>query len=134
MSLVVAIIFIASIALVAMADEGPPSRPQQYYGNVIINEQPAPDGTPVSAWINGVKKANQTTVNGQYGIADAFIVEGTGGDAVVFKIYNVPVKTVVFPAESGGETILNLFLNDSRFEKIWLNNVITIFVHDIPPL
>ena len=114
MPLVVATMFIASIALVTMADEGPPSRPQQYYGNVIINEQPAPDGTPLSAWINGVKKANQTTVNGQYGIADAFIVEGTGGDAVVFKIYNVPVKTVVFPAESGGETILNLFLNDTE--------------------
>lgn len=52
-----------------------PGIPHQFYGSVMINGAPAPDGTVVSARINGEEVASGVTTGGKYGQApDVFLI------------------------------------------------------------
>ena len=69
----------------------------------------APDGTRVSAEVNGVEAKTGTTREGKYGYdtGDLFRVDGAAADEVVFKVNGVPAEeTGVF--KNGGSTELNL--------------------------
>ena len=74
---------------VGLADS-PPSIPETFTGNVTVNGEPAPDGTIVSAWIDGVEKAGQSITGGTYILE----VSGSDGDTITFKIYDAEVGTV----------------------------------------
>jgi hypothetical protein len=51
-----------------------------FYGNVIINGQPAPDGIPVEIRVNGLAIATESTYNGTYGYpVGSFYVEDSNG-------------------------------------------------------
>ncbi len=73
---------------VGLADS-PPSIPETFTGNVTVNGEPAPDGTIVSAWIDGVEKAGQSITGGTYNLE----VSGSDGDTITFKIYDTVAAT-----------------------------------------
>ncbi|GAB4506496.1 MAG: hypothetical protein Kow00123_06340 [Anaerolineales bacterium] len=96
---VLALFLLLSIALPAAADQ-PPRIPSAFYGTVKLNGANVPNGTPVSAWINGVKYAEtttfMTTINSQqvsvYTItvpgddpSTSGVEGGNEGDTVVFR-------------------------------------------------
>ena len=75
----------------------PPVGTEVFYGTVTINGLPAPDGTPVSAWINGVEKDRvETEMFGNEAWYIVLEVEGRTGDLVIFKIYNKVVDSETF--------------------------------------
>ena len=90
----------------------PPALPHQFYGTVTVNGAAAPDGTRVTAEVNGVEAKAGSTSAGKYGYdtGDLFWVDGAvgaAGDEVVFKVNGVVAEeTGVF--KSGGSTELNL--------------------------
>ena len=57
-----------------------PGVPYQFYGSVILNGQPAPDGTVIVAKINGIEVASTTTKNGKYGYEPIFYIEDPNND------------------------------------------------------
>jgi len=61
-------------SIVFASDNAPPPIPIEYWGRLIIDGEPAPDGTPVD-YFNGEEWVNTTTVDGWYNIIL------TGGDS-----------------------------------------------------
>ena len=100
---------LAVLGTAAAQQMDPPALPHQFYGTVTINGVAAPDGTQVSAEVNGVEAKASTTREGKYGYdtGDLFRMDGAAGDEVVFKVNGlVAEETGVF--KSGGSTELNL--------------------------
>jgi len=62
----------ANLVLAAIT---PPGVPHQFYGTVTLNGSPPPDGTTVTAKIDGEPIASTTTKNGKYGYDPVFYVE-----------------------------------------------------------
>ena len=113
---IVAMLLANTISLTAVAQEDWPKAPERFYGNVTINGRPAPDGTLVSAWINGVEKISQATIDGKYGYVppatEEFQVSGSAGDIIIFKIYDVIVGNDTL--NNGGITRKDLSLTDTE--------------------
>ena len=82
----------------------------RFYGNVTIDECSAQDGTNVTAKIGEEICGSQTTVNGKYGYATAFYVEGSGGDNVTFWVDGVYATNYTF--SNDGWTNLDLDVSD----------------------
>ena len=100
---------LAVLGTAAAQQMDPPALPHQFYGTVTINGATAPDGTRVSAEVDGVEAKTGITREGKYGYdtGDLFRVDGAAGDEVVFKVNGVVAEeTGVF--KSGGSTELNL--------------------------
>ena len=94
---------LAVLGTAAAQQMEPPGPPHLFYGTVTINWAAAPDGTRVSAEVDGVEAKTGTTREGIY----LFWVDGAAGDEVVFKVNGVVAEeTGVF--KSGGSTELNL--------------------------
>ena len=74
------IIFVLFLATSVLAVPGVPN---QFYGSVTINGQPAPDGTTVTAEINGAEVKSTTTSNGEYNL----IVDDPQGDRIGDTVY-----------------------------------------------
>jgi len=122
---VLALFLLFSLVMPAVADE-PPRLPSAFYGTVKANGANVPNGTSVSAWINGVKYAETTTflttVNGQqtsvYTITvpgddpttPGVVEGGNEGDTVVFKVGgNLTDQTGTW--HEGTDVQLNLTVN-----------------------
>jgi len=122
---VLALFLLFSLVVPALADE-PPRLPSAFYGTVKANGANVPNGTFVSAWINGVKYAETTTflttVNGQqtsvYTITvpgddpttPGVVEGGNEGDTVVFKVGgNLTDQTGTW--HEGTDVQLNLTVN-----------------------
>ena len=100
---------LAVLGTAAAQQMDPPALPHQFYGTVTLNGAAAPDGTRVTAEVNGVEAKTGTTREGKYGYdtGDLFRVDGAAGDEVVFKVDGVVAEeTGVF--KNGGSTELNL--------------------------
>ena len=100
---------LAVLGTAAAQQMDPPALPHQFYGTVTLNGAAAPDGTRVSAEVNGVEAKTGTTLEGKYGYdtGDLFRVDGAAGDEVVFKVDGVVAEEAgVF--KNGGSTELNL--------------------------
>ena len=83
-----------------------PMIPCEFYGNVMINDNPAPVGTLIVAKIDGVERGSITTTEiGKYGgegtFDDRLIVDGTGEDEG--RIVTFFVKGV----QASSEAVLN---------------------------
>ena len=103
------VVQVAGLGTAAAQQMDPPALPHQFYGTVTLNGTAAPDGTLVSAEVNGVEAKTGTTREGKYGYdtGDLFRVDGTAGDEVVFKVNGVAAEEAgVF--KNGGSTDLNL--------------------------
>ncbi|MCD6415044.1 MAG: hypothetical protein J7L23_05465 [Candidatus Diapherotrites archaeon] len=61
LKIILSMVLLCSLALAI------PGIPHQFYGSVTVNGAPAPDGTVVTAKINGVEVASGTTIGGKYG-------------------------------------------------------------------
>jgi len=68
------------LTLLAIPVYAIPSPPNAFYGAVISDGKPVPDGTVVSARINGIEYASTTTTGGQYGIEPWFNVPADDPD------------------------------------------------------
>jgi len=64
---VVALVLVAMLLLPAAALAQP--EVSWFYGDVVVDGEKAPDGTVVSAWIEGNKTAETTTTDGEYVLA-----------------------------------------------------------------
>jgi len=93
-----------------------PGFPHEFYGDVLINNSPAPDGTLISAQITGKTVITNSqnpveTVNGNFGIDDLpLLVQGEDLEGSVIKFYVNGVdsgQTKIF-AYGGGPTEVNL--------------------------
>jgi hypothetical protein len=75
-----------------------PGIPHQFYGAVTVNGVSAPDGTTVSARINGIEVASTTTSGGKYGY-DGFFVDDPNsvrtGSAIKFFVNGVDTGVTV---------------------------------------
>ncbi|MFH1835803.1 MAG: hypothetical protein ABH851_06415 [Methanobacteriota archaeon] len=88
------LLFFLSVSICVSAE---PPNPAGYYGSLLIDGSPAPVGTVVEAWINGVHYPPDfvVTTPGIFGImsvngddpATPGSEGGIGGDTVVFKVF-----------------------------------------------
>lgn len=123
--LALAILLLLSTVLPVAADQ-PPRLPSAFYGTVRQNGANVPNGTPVSAWINGVKYAEttvfMTTINSQqvsvYTItvpgddpSTPGVVEGGNeGDTIIFRVGSALTdQTAVW--HEGTDAEINLTVN-----------------------
>ncbi len=88
-SLFLVIVLLVSLSSLALAGERDP--PHQFFGSVLTNGQPAPDGVLVVARIDGVDVAATTTKDGYYGFApNIFYIpdnaEGRAGKTITFFV------------------------------------------------
>ena len=88
-----------------------PGIPHQFYGDVMINGAPAPDGSTVTAKIDGVEVASTTTSEGRYGYEPIFYVEDPDGS----------------PANTRAGKTINFFINgiDTGATAIFANGETT---------
>jgi len=94
-----------------------PGIPHQFYGTVSLNGAPAPDGTSVTATVDGVKAGEGTTSGGKYGYNPLFLVEdpnnNRGGKTINFYVNGEDTgQTATFVV--GGNTELNLSVTISQ--------------------
>ena len=114
-------------------DVGVPGVSHWFRGNVTVNGAPAPDGTVVSAKIDGVEYASNTTVSGKYGYDGSFYVPGddpdipgreggVNGDNITFWVEGVYANCYDF--SSGDNTDLDLSVITGVAPNItdWYNN------------
>ncbi len=104
---------IISLALINNSVLAIPGVPNQFYGSVSLNGQPAPDGTTIVAIVNGVQVASTTTSNGKYGYNPTFFVTDPNNDrsgkTITFFVNGVDTgQTSIFC--NGCSTNLDLFV------------------------
>jgi len=105
LSILISTILISNIVLAQ------PGIPNAFYGSVTWNGSPAPDGTTVTAKINGVEVASTTTKNGKYGIDPVFYVDdpdhNRSGKEVRFFVNGVDTGQFKY-FSNGAVTLLDL--------------------------
>ena len=81
------VVIFSSIAIAA------PGVPHLFYGSVTLNSAPAPDGTTITAKINGIDVASTTTLDGKYGYSPIFYIPDPNnireGDTISFFVNGV---------------------------------------------
>lgn len=86
----------------------PPPIPHQFYGDVTIDGDPAPQGTTVSVYINGTEVASTTTdASGRYGYTPLVKVSGDNGATVQFYVAGATAQETC-ALSSGSVTRLDL--------------------------
>ena len=102
-------VHLTGLGTVSAQQMEPPALPHQFYGTVTIGAAAAPDGTRVSAEVNGIEAKADHAQQGKYGYdaGDLFRVEGATGDEVVFKVNGV-VAEETGVLKSGASTEVNL--------------------------
>ena len=96
--LIIAICMLLLISNIVLAV---PGQSNSFYGSVLINGSPAPDGTIVTAEINGIQVADTITSGGRYGYpGDSFDVEdpnsALAGKEIKFFVNGVDTKQTAF--------------------------------------
>ena len=87
-----------------------PKVPHQFYGSVTINGKPAPDGTLITAKIDGNDVAGTLTSNGKYGYRPIFYIPDPFGnkEGKTIHFYVSGVKSASYTFHNGDSTELNL--------------------------
>jgi len=109
------IMLITAILLIATVAWAIPGIPHQFYGDVLINGESAPNGTVIKAVVNN-QEYTVTTSNGAYGFSpNLLFVQDPNNDnnakTIEFFINNEPATTYTF--ENGGYTVLDLEITTS---------------------
>ncbi len=97
----------------AGAQDAPPSQPSSFYGTVKVNGANVPDGTQLTALINGTQQASAATQTYQgesvYSIA---VPNGNNGDTITFQVGGVDAdQTGTW--QLGASTVLNLTVSNA---------------------
>lgn len=109
-----AVFMIAMLSLslsggILLAQEQPPPVPYRFYGAASIGGNAAPDGTVISAEVNGVELTKSVTSGGKYGYGELeFDVAAAKGDTVVFKINGVSAQSYSITESPGSLIELDL--------------------------
>ena len=97
--------FVICASFLASADSSP-ILPARFYGNVTINDQPAPVGTLVTAVVQGGGGSITTTVPGRYGSTyftdPRFEVQGQISDGAPISFFVNGVPAECYPVATGG--------------------------------
>ncbi len=107
----------------ATRSSGPPPMPASFYGTVTVDEADAPEGTQVSAWIDGVMYAETHTFlfegKAVYALdvpaddsATPEVEGGRPGDTIVFYVSELQADQTG-PWQGGTNTELNLSASSS---------------------
>ena len=102
----------------ASAEDGMPPLPHAFYGTLLVDEEPAPSGTLVTAEVQGQVCGSITTKypgkygsdeNGNFGPGiEKLIVQGDIDDGAIVEFYVETVKAdQTYPFTSGNVTQLN---------------------------
>lgn len=122
---ILCVLIIAAIVLIGTVAASP-VLPDEFYGSVYLNGNPAPSGTVIIAQINGVPRGElTTTVDGLYGGPNNFdprlIVSSTeeevsaGNITITFIVGGVTAFQTV-PFKSGNSEKLDLIANGKVFD------------------
>jgi hypothetical protein len=97
--------FIICASFLAAAD-GSPILPDRFYGNVTINDQPAPPGTLVTAVVQGGGGSFTTVYPGRYGsnnlVDPKFEVQGQISDGALISFFVNGVPAECYPVATAG--------------------------------
>ena len=101
-------LFLLAVAGTSLAS-GPPPIPAAYYGEITINDEPAPDSVVVEANIEGEIRGSITAIEGEFGGPDPtdnrLVVNGT--------------------VDEDGEAVVTFYLNGERFDRTKADQSIT---------
>jgi len=114
-----------------------PMPPHQFYGNVTIDGKLAPDGTVISARMNGVEYINTTTSKGTYGMDSVIAIPsddldtpetegGVEGDGIIFYVNGIGTTNSSF--SSGGASKVDLNIGEAAAVTAWMLFAILIAV------
>jgi hypothetical protein len=94
-----------------------PGVPHQFYGEVKINGNPAPNNVLITAKVNGNEVAGTSPENGKYGYNPIFYVSDPNGnregDTIEFYVNNV--KAAEYTFKNGASTKLDLNVAITNF-------------------
>ncbi|CAD7773142.1 hypothetical protein FHEFKHOI_01341 [Candidatus Methanoperedenaceae archaeon GB50] len=101
--ILVSILLTASLVAVAQVSSLPPTPPTPniFNGTVLVDGEPAPVGTNVSAYIDGELRGSiVVTVEGRYGDNDSYLIvngsEADIGKMITFKVDGVEVGSAIW--------------------------------------
>lgn len=102
---------IVSCVGVATVAAGPPDVPASYYGQVLVDGDPAPEDVEIEATVDGeVRGTIMTDSNGEFGGPGAFdeklTVTAETGDEVTFRIGDEQLETVDWESGVNEEIVL----------------------------
>jgi len=93
-----------------------PGQPHQFHGTVTVNGAPAPDGSTVTATVDGVTREEEVTTNGKYGYDPFFYVEDPNN---VYWEYHPEIKFYVNGHDTGQR--FNFLGEDEYFTRLDLS-------------
>jgi hypothetical protein len=104
----------------AVTADGTPVLPHNFYGNVTINGVPAPNGTVVTAEVQGGGGSFTTTVPGKYGstcgVCTRLLVQGEIEDGADVTFYVDGIQAECYPVPGGPWQATYPFKQDSSTE------------------
>lgn len=115
--LVVAAPLVPSVVVADHGDDDAPSVPASYYGDIIVNGDPAESGTEITAVVNGSSHGSiETAEEGSYGgpgaLDEKLVVDGAeSGNTVSFEVRGVEAEETV-SWESGDVQEVDLTFED----------------------
>ncbi len=98
-SFVTAILFTIFLSASVLA---PPALPQQFWGTVTVNGNPAPDGTTVTAKVDGEAVKSADTMDGEYSLV---VQDQSPGETVHFFVEGTDTEETGTVLEGGVERI-----------------------------
>ncbi|MFC1648818.1 hypothetical protein ACFL1B_05150 [Nanoarchaeota archaeon] len=109
-----AIAFLALVMLFPVAGQPSLEQPHNYYGEVMVDGEPAPDGLLVTAKINGQDVAATTTVEGKFGFDGSFYVSDTDGTNA-----GETVKFYVEGEDTGESVVYSIYPDNDPSADSW---------------
>jgi len=101
------IIILFGMVMPALAVPGSP--PNTFYGSVILNGEPAPSGTTIEAFIDGISIDSVVVQSeGIYGHYSYLSVEGVSGSVISFKVNGIEADQTAVWMEFTGPQKLDL--------------------------
>ncbi|MCW7077494.1 MAG: Ig-like domain-containing protein [Candidatus Syntrophoarchaeum sp.] len=115
-ALILLSILLALSGMMVVSADGPSPIPNQFYGTVTINGDPAPAGTIISAYIDGELRGSlEIGTAGNYGYDLNYLsVAGNDSDTITFRICGVLANETITWCGGCGPRRLNLSAEDAE--------------------
>ena len=117
LSLLSILLALFGMAAVVSAEDPFPSMPNQFYGTVTINGDPAPAGTIISAYIDGELRGSLeigTAGNYGYDLNYLSVAGGNDSDNITFRVCGVLANETITWCGGCGPRRLNLSAEDAE--------------------
>lgn len=131
LSLVVALVLALLLCSMPVAAQPPPPECHIFWGSVMVDANPAPDGTTVSAYIGSLSWST-TTKDGKYGYDPLFSIPvddpatsakdgGEDGDEITFKVDGKVAASFTFETNIGTELDLSITTTGVTYYTLTVN-------------